>query len=130
MIKGIRHFFKSGITEKHVVGNSTTPSPRFGQTREPNLYERVGRDERCTDWKACPPAAVAGALQMPVRWPGDAPWQQAVISFHHEMHADSLLTSPGNRRLETQTPGAFQSHRLPTCCGASKKNTKPLPQAE
>lgn len=58
---------------------------------------------------------------MPVRRPGDAPWQQAVISFHHEMHANSFLTSPGNRRLETQTPGAFQSHRLPTCCGASKQ---------
>lgn len=58
---------------------------------------------------------------MPVRWPGDAPRQQALVSFHHEMHADSFLTSPGNRRLETQTPGAFQSHRLSTCWGASKQ---------
>lgn len=37
MIKGIRYFFKSGITEKHRVGNNTAPSPHFGQTCEPKL---------------------------------------------------------------------------------------------
>lgn len=36
--------FKSGITEKHAVENSTAPSPHFGQTHEPKLWERAGSD--------------------------------------------------------------------------------------
>lgn len=36
--------FKSGITEKHAVENSTAPNPHFGQTHEPKLWERAGSD--------------------------------------------------------------------------------------
>lgn len=52
---------------------------------------------------------------------GDTAWRRAVVSVHLEVRANSLTKGPDNGRLEAQTPGAFQSHKLPSYHGASSK---------